>query len=129
MSKLTRQQLIDLAVDSYFANVDRKDMDAVLACCHDDCFVTVQTQPITHSGIDGIRRMFETLFSSYEEIWHGDFEVTADEENQTVAARFNVRLKDAAGKETRLSNCNFWYVKDGKFSRYYVFMSGENVLR
>lgn len=129
MSRLTRQQLIDLAIDAYFANVDRKNMDGVLACCHDDCSVTIQTAPITHNGVDGIRKMFETLFSSYEHIWHGDFDVTADEVNQTVSARFNVLLRDAAGQETRLSNCNFWYVEGGKFSRYYVFMSGTNVLR
>lgn len=129
MSKLSRQQLIDLAVNDYFGNVDKKNMDAVLATCHADCAVTIQTDHLTHSGIDGIRRMFENLFAGFEEIWHGDFEVTADAENQTVSARFNVRLKDAQGRETRLSNCNFWYVEDGKFRRYYVFMSGENVLR
>lgn len=129
MSKLTRQQLIALGVESYFGNVDRKNMDAVLACCHGDCTVTIQTDHLTHSGIDGIRRMFENLFAGYEEIWHGDFEVTADEQNQTVSMRFNVRLVDAKGQETRLSNCNFFYVEGGKFRRYYVFMSGDNVLR
>ncbi|EIL99325.1 hypothetical protein RHOFW104T7_00295 [Rhodanobacter thiooxydans] len=129
MSKLTRQQLIALGVENYFGNVDRKNMDAVLACCHDDCTVTIQTDHLTHSGMDGIRRMFENLFAGYEEIWHGDFEVTADEQNQTVSMRFNVRLVDAKGQETRLSNCNFFYVEGGKFRRYYVFMSGDNVLR
>lgn len=126
--RMTRQELIHLAIDSYFGNVDRKNMDGVLATCHENCSVTIPTAPVTHGGIDGIRRMFENLFSSYEKIWHGDFEITADEENQTIAARFNVRLEDANGQVTKLTNCNFWYVEDGRFRRYYVFMSGENVL-
>lgn len=129
MSKLNREQLIDLAQMQYFANVDNKNMDAVLACVHDDVQFTIQTDPLTHSGKAGVREMFNALFTSYEEIWHGDFEFAADPESQTVCARFNVYLKDAQGKETRLSNCNFWYVRDGKFERVYVFMSGDNVLK
>jgi hypothetical protein len=76
-----------------------------------------------------VRKMFEGLFSTYAQIWHGDFELAVDESTQTVCARFNVFLKDPSGNETRLSNCNFWYVRDGKFERVYVFMSGENVLK
>lgn len=50
MSKLNREQLIDLAQMQYFANVDNKNMDAVLACVHDDVQFTIQTDPLTHSG-------------------------------------------------------------------------------
>lgn len=130
MSKLNRQQLIDLATKQYFGSVDSKNMDGVLSCFHPDVKFTIQTDNLTHpGGIDGVRTMFEGLFSAYEEIWHGDFEVAVDEEAQTVCSRFGVYLKDPAGNETRLSNCNFWYVRDGKFERVFVFMSGDNVLK
>ncbi len=129
MSKLTRQQLIDLAVTSYFANVDKKNMDAVLACMHDDVVVTVQTANHDHHGKDGVRKMFETLFTTYKKTWHGDFEVTADPENQTVATRFNVTLEKPDGTfDPPMKNCNFFYVEGGKFRRYYVFMNGVSVL-
>lgn len=129
MTRLNREQLIDLAITSYFGNVDQKNMQQVLDCCHEDVQFTIQTDNLTHSGQSGVRKMFENLFSGYEEIWHGDFEVAADESAQTVCARFNVYLKDPQGNEVRLRNCNFWYVEDGKFRRVFVFMSGENVLR
>lgn len=129
MTRLTREQLTELATISYFENVDQKNMQQVLDCCHEDVQFTIQTDNLTHSGHTGVRQMFENLFSGYEEIWHGDFEVASDEETQTVCARFNVYLKDAKGNEVRLRNCNFWYVEDGKFRRVFVFMSGENVLR
>ncbi|RGP53647.1 nuclear transport factor 2 family protein [Pseudomonas abyssi] len=129
MTTLNREQLIDLATKQYFANVDCKNMDAVLACFHPDVQFTIQTDNLTHPGVEGVRKMFEGLFSTYDEIWHGDFEMAADDATQTVCARFNVYLKDPAGNETRLSNCNFWYVRDGKFERVFVFMSGDNVLK
>jgi len=129
MNRLDREQLIDLAIQQYFANVDRKAMQAVLDCCHENIEFTIQTDHLTHRGRDGVRRMFENLFNGYVHIWHGDFEVAADVDTQTVCARFNVRLQDHQGTQTHLNNCNFWYVENGRFRRVFVFMSGENVLR
>lgn len=129
MSRLTREQLSELATEKYFGNVDRKNMQAVLDCCHENVQFTIQTDNLTHDGHTGVRKMFDNLFNNFEEIWHGDFELAVDVETQTVCSRFNVYLKDPQGNETRLRNCNFWYVEDGKFRRVFVFMSGENVLR
>jgi hypothetical protein len=39
-----------------------------------------------------------------------------------------VYLQESDGKETRMSNCNFFYLENGKFKRVYVYMSGPNVL-
>ena len=47
---LTRAELIDLATQQYFASVDRKDMDATLACFHDEALFCVQTAFARHSG-------------------------------------------------------------------------------
>lgn len=129
MSHLSREQLIDLATQKYFANVDAKNMAGVLDCFHEDVAFTIQTDNLTHDGRTGVRQMFENLFANFEEIWHGDFELAVDIDTQTICSRFNVYLKDAQGNETRLRNCNFWYVEDGRFRRVFVFMSGENVLR
>ena len=40
--------------------------------------------------------------------------------------RLEVSLKD--GSVTRLSNTNFWRIRDGKFQEVTVYMSGENPL-
>lgn len=130
MSSYNRQHYIDLVEACYFGNVDDKHLQPVLDCFHPDALLTVQTAPITHEGRDqGIREMFETLFSSYETIWHGDFTHTVDVEGQRIASRFTVRLKDFEGNDIELYNSNFWYCRDGRFKRVYVFMSSENVLR
>jgi hypothetical protein len=84
----------------------------------------------THEGRDtGIRKMFENLFENYKIILHKDFTHVVDVESNACSAQFNVELTDPAGKLTKLSNCNFFYLDDaGKFKRVFVYMSGPNVL-
>lgn len=121
MPNLTRDELMKMATMDYFGNVDKKNMDGVLANFHENAVVTIPTDPIVHEDRDqGLRKMYQALFDSYVEIWHGNFECTVDEKAQSVSARFDVYLKTEDGTEIKLTNCNFWYMEDGKISRMYV---------
>lgn len=130
-SESPRQYLIDMVVKHYFANVDAKNLQPTLDCFEPDVVFTIQSAFVTHTGRDsGVKKMFETLFSTYpNRIWHGNFRHIIDVENGHIASQFDVELIDAAGKETKLSNCNFFWLENGKFKRVYVYMSGENVLK
>jgi len=126
-----RDYYVDMVEQKYFANVDRKDMDAVLDCFTEDAVFTIQSAFTTHEGRDtGIRKMFENLFeTNSQKIVHRDFKHVVDVENNRCAAQFEVELTDNDGNETYLSNCNFFYLdENGKFERVFVYMSGENVL-
>lgn len=125
---LSRAELIDLATQKYFANVDAKNMDATLACFHDEALFCVQTAFTRHSGKAEIRRMFEDFFAGYAEIVHKDFTCTVDEANGRIAASFEAVLTGHDGEITRLFNTNFWRIRDGKFQEVYVYMSGANPL-
>jgi hypothetical protein len=116
----------DMVVNKYFGKVDRKDPGAVLRTFAPGAVFTIQSAFTTHEGRDtGIRKMFE----NYKIIVHKDFTHVVDVENNACSAQFNVELTDPAGKLTRLSNCNFFYLDDaGKFKRVFVYMSGPNVL-
>lgn len=127
-STLNRAELIDLATQKYFGNVDAKNLDAVLDCFHDEALLTVQTAHTTHAGKPAIRRMFEDFFSAYDVIVHKDFTCTVDEKNGRITAVFNVVLKDADGNETLMQNTNFWRIRGDRFQEVYVYMSGANVL-
>lgn len=123
---------VDAVENGYFANVDRKDMNAVLDCFAEDAVFTIQSHFTVHEGRDtGIRKMFENLFATYEpKILHKDFEHVVDEEQNRCSAKFNVELVEKEnGKEVTFSNCNFFFFdEDGKFERVFVWFSGENVL-
>jgi|TARA_R110001606_G_scaffold13234_7_gene57785 ketosteroid isomerase-like protein len=125
---LSRDELIQLATETYFGNVDAKNMEAALDCFHDGALFCVQTDFTRHSGKEEIRRMFEDFFGAYETIVHRDFTCTVDEANGRIAASFVAELTDADGGVTLLNNTNFWRVRDGKFQEVYVYMSGANVL-
>jgi ketosteroid isomerase-like protein len=125
---LDRAALIDLAINKYFANVDAKNMEEALACFNDEALFCVQTAFTRHAGKAEIRRMFEDFFSAYETIVHKDFTCTVDEKNGRIAASFEAVLTGHDGAVTRLSNTNFWRVRDGKFQEVYVYMSGANPL-
>lgn len=127
-STLDRQGLIDLAINQYFANVDKKDLDAVLDCFHDNAMMTVQTSFTTHDGMEQIRSMFSEFMGAFDVIVHRDFELTVDEGNGRIVGSFVAELTDADGNKTYLENTNFWRIRDNKFQEIYIYMSGENVL-
>lgn len=125
---LSRAELIQLATKTYFGNVDAKNMEATLACFHDEALFTIQTSFTRHAGKPAIRRMFEDFFGGFETIVHQDFTCTVDEKNGRIAACFEAVLTGADGSVTRLNNTNFWRVREGRFQEVYVYMSGANVL-
>ena len=127
-SNLNEQQLIDLAINQYFGNVDKKDLEAVLDCFHDNAMLTVQTVFTIHEGKQNIGRMFKDFFDSYDVIIHRDFTYTVDEVNGRIVASFVAELKDNEDNTTYLHNTNFWRIRDNKFQEVYVYMSGENPL-
>lgn len=125
---LSHAELIDLALHRYFARVDAKDLDAALACFHDEALFCVQTAFTRHSGKAEIRRMFADFFASYQTIVHQDFVCTVDEKHGRIAASFQAVLTGHDGSVTRLLNTNFWRVRDDRFQEVYVYMSGANPL-
>ncbi|MBA4044747.1 MAG: hypothetical protein C0471_10055, partial [Erythrobacter sp.] len=133
---LSRDELIDFALNKYFARVDAKDLEGALSCFHDTALFCVQTAFTRHAGKCEIRRMFEDFFAAYETIIHRDFTCTVDEANGRITASFVAELHDAAGQITLLNNTNFWRLRphepgspEGpKFQEVYVYMSGANPL-
>lgn len=127
-SSLSRDELVDLALNKYFANVDKKDLDAVLDCFQDNAMITVQTAFAVHDGKDNIKRMFVDFMGAWETIIHRDFTCTVDETNGRITACFTAELVDSEGNTTLLYNTNFWRIRGDKFQEVYIYMSGENPL-
>ena len=128
--RYSRKYYVDMAQKHYFGNVDAKDLQAVLDCFNPDAVFTIQSSFTVHQGRDaGIKGMFERLFENHTKILHTDFETIADPEGESVSSRFRVELDQNNGNHTTLLNVNHWYLKNGKFQRVFVWMSGENVLK
>ncbi|WP_299872059.1 nuclear transport factor 2 family protein [uncultured Sulfitobacter sp.] len=124
MSKEDQVQL----VLRYFAAVDREDLSGVLATLADDCVFSVETHGVRLEGHDAIGAMLERLWRNHEAVRHLDFTYVADPDVGRIAARFRVENTEHDGTITRKSNCNFFDVRNGKFSAVAVYMAGANTL-
>ncbi len=120
---------IDIVTKRYFDAVDNKDLGGVLDCFTPDAVLTEQTSNTVHDGIDAIRAMFTKLFADFSDIWHGNFVHTADPATNAICSQFTVLITPNGGEELRYENCNRFYLKDNRFHRVYVYMSGDNLLK
>ena len=127
-STLGKDELVDLALNKYFAQVDAKNLDAVLDCFHDNAMITVQSAFTTHVGKEEIKRMFVDFMESHRTIIHRDFTCTVDQKNGRIVACFTAELEDHDGGKVLLENTNFWRIRDDKFQEVYIYMSGANPL-
>ena len=99
MTTLTAKEMIALVEDSYFYNVDNKNLDATVDCFTEDAELTVQTAHVTHRGHDEIRRMFGDFMRDIPLIYHGDFSHVVDIDKQLIASQFLARNELADGSE------------------------------
>ncbi len=131
MADIPYEYYVDIVTKRYFHGVDNYNMEQVLDCFHEDAVLTEVTSMTVHEGREaGIRKMFEGLFAAHDRIWHGNFVHTADTDSEAICSQFSVEVTPKGQSELlRYENCNRFYLKDGKFSRVFVYMSGENLLK
>ncbi|MEH6515161.1 MAG: nuclear transport factor 2 family protein [Halioglobus sp.] len=122
---------IDFVTKRYFHGVDNYDMNMVLDCFHEDATLTEVTSMTVHEGRDaGIKTMFEGFLGAHSRVWHGNFVHTCDTKEASVCSQFSVEVTPQGESEPlRYENCNRFYIKDGKFSSVFIYMSGENLLK
>lgn len=119
--------MIDL-VRRYFTAVDAEDFAAIAATLADDCVFSVETHSVRLRGLAEIEGMFRRLWEDHEAVEHKDFTYVADPEASRVAAQFAVVNTHHEGAPTHKSNCNFFRIRDGRFSHVAIYMAGENTL-
>jgi hypothetical protein len=131
MKNAPYEYYVDIVTKRYFDGVDNYNLEKVLDCFHPDAVLTEVTSQTAHEGRDaGIRTMFEGLFAAHSRIWHGNFVHTVDEASEAICSQFSVEVTPVdGGAELRYENCNRFYLKDGKFQRVFVYMSGDNLLK
>ncbi len=115
-------------VRRYFEAVDGEDFAAVASTLTEDCVFTVETHAIRLEGLDEIREMFVRLWADHAAVRHYDFVHVAAPGDGRIATRFSVVNTRLDGSLIHKSNCNFFEIRDRRFSRVAVYMAGENTL-
>lgn len=124
---MTERQLIDL-VERYFAAVNAMDFRAIAQTLSDDCVFTVETHDVRLTGLGEIEPMFRRLWENHAAVCHETFTYVPAPESGRIAVRFSVVNTHHDGSRTLKSNCNFFEIRDGRFSAVAVYMAGENTL-
>lgn len=129
VAALTREQLAAIPA-SYFKAVDDQDVDAVLAHFADDATLTVQTDHVTFSGAEEIRRMFTDFIGGSTSIFHEIKNIVVEPEQGKVATEQSYVGELADGTKNDMHNCNFFDIgPDGRFTRVIIWMAGTNPLK
>jgi len=113
-------------VKDYFSAVDGERLEDILALLHKNCVFTVETHGVLLQGSEQISEMFHRLWSNHAGVRHFDFRFVG--EGPRVSVQFQVRNTELDGSVTGKSNCNFFDVEDGRFTRIAVYMAGPNTL-
>jgi len=119
--------MIDLVL-RYFAGVDGEDFEAIQSTLTDDCVFTVETHGVELNGSAEIAGMFARLWADHAAVRHQDFVFAPSPEDGRIAVRFQVHNTHHDGSPVHKSNCNFFELRDGLFSRVAVYMAGANTL-
>jgi ketosteroid isomerase-like protein len=126
---LSRDQLAARPA-SYFKAVDAQDVDAIVSHFADDATLTVQTDHVTFTGADEIRRMFDDFVGNSNSIFHEIKNIVIEETAGKVATEQSYIGELKNGTRNDMHNCNFFDVgPDGKFTRVIIWMAGVNPLR
>ena len=112
----------------YFRGVDDEDIDLIFETLSKDCLFNVETHGVSLKGHDQISGMFERLWSHHAWVKHDQFHFVKDSSGEDIAVRFQVTNQLHDGSLVYKSNCNFFTLKDGKFTEVRVYMTGENTL-
>jgi uncharacterized protein (TIGR02246 family) len=122
------REALAAAPDSYFRAVDAMDLDGVLSHFADDATLTVQTDHVTFTGADEIRRMFTDFFAA--SAWHEIRNIVVEEGAGKVATEQGYIGELKSGQKNDMHNCNFFdFDADGKFKRVIIWMAGTNPLK
>ena len=124
---MTRQQMIDL-VNKYFTGVDEEDISSIKEALTPDCIFSVETHGVELQGHEKIEKMFKRLWENHEAVKHHKFIYVPCPDENRIAVRFQVDNTLLDGQMIHKSNCNFFEVKDDKFERVAVYMTGHNTL-
>ena len=124
---MSEEEMIAL-VTKQVRGIAQKNFSIIAATLSQHCIFTVETHGVRLRGLDQIALMFSRLWANHKAVEHKDFSYLASPDSKRIATRFTVANTELDGSATTKSNCNFFRIRDGKFTHVAVYMAGPNTL-
>lgn len=122
---LTREQLVELAVDKYFIGCNNHDREQVCSVLSKDCVMHFSAAKFRYDSHEAIDVHMAEFMANFKVINFHNFTSIVDVDSQSIAVRFQVTLEDHDGVSITMNNCNFFQAdKKGLFNDCMIFNSG-----
>lgn len=121
---LTREQLIEMAVDKYFIGSNNHDAAQMCSVLSEDCVMRFSAAKYVYYGRKAIFDHLDDFATSFKIVNFHSFVNVVDVPSQSIAVRFQVDLEDHEGDKLTMFNCNFFQAnEDGLFNDCLIFNS------
>lgn len=121
---LTREELIEMAVDKYFIGCNIHDREQVCSVLSEDCVMRFSSAKYIYDGREPIYVHMEEFMRSFKVINFHNFVEVVDVDSQSIAVRFQVTLEDHEGDAFTMNNCNYFQAnEEGLFNDCLIFNS------
>jgi len=123
MIMLSRAEMIQIAIDQYFARITKDTIPETLEFFHPDATFTLYPSGRLFRGHDEIAAMYTEVFGRHERIEREVVDVAVDHEANIVSASFRATAYPRNGSKYIMHNVNFWQFEGRKFSGIKVYSS------
>ena len=121
---LTRDQLVDMAVGTFFTGANKNDAERMCSPLSEDCVMRFTSAKYIYQDYKSILVHLKEFTATFKIINFHDFVSVADVKSQSIAVRFQVHIEDYEGEKTMMSNCNFFQANDaGLFNDILIYNS------
>ncbi|WOE74665.1 nuclear transport factor 2 family protein [Alterisphingorhabdus coralli] len=120
---LSRAAMVRIAIDQYFATIDKDSIKETLGFFRPDASFTLYPSGRVFTGHKQIADMYAGVFARHERIDREILEVAADTETGTLCASFKAMAYPKDRPPMTMHNVNFWRFEGRQFAWVKVYSS------
>lgn len=105
---LSREQLVEIAVEKFFKGMNNKDVASATDIMADDCLMRFSAAKYRYEDREANIVHLTEVTETFSKIYFHKFVSVVDVPQQAIATRFNVELTDLEGEVLVMSNSN-WF--------------------
>ncbi len=119
---LSKEQLIELAVDQYFIGCNINNHSQVMSTMSQDCVMRFPAATFLYEGHEALSVHFTDFLSNFKVIDFHDFTNIVDVEAQSIVSYFKIDLIDHDNVEINMMNCNIFHCDEqGLFKEIIIY--------
>ena len=119
---LTREQLIEIAVEKFFKGMNAKNVDVATSIMAENCLMRFSAAKYRYENRAANIVHLTEVTETFSKIYFHNFVNVVDVPQQAIATRFNVELTKNDGEVVAMSNSNWFQMNaEGLVSEIIIY--------